>query len=106
MSTVNPALYGDDLVVSLEPNIVCVLRWRIGAITYCKRIGPGGWGAGHASPAVADGIILQTYDASTSIIDDLRHGFYRSAIAALIGIPDIPELQRPPSRSSSSNPSW
>lgn len=90
----NPALADSVMLFGVEPATVCALVVATGRRLYCRALDLRGWGAGHASVAVAGDVALQVYESDPEgwgIPPDSRP----VALARrLIGLP--PKRQRPP----------
>jgi outer membrane protein assembly factor BamB len=58
----NLLLADSEVVASIEPTEVCALNAIDGTQRFCRSLG-WGWGAGHASPALAGSTIIQVMEA-------------------------------------------
>jgi outer membrane protein assembly factor BamB len=78
----------------VEPATVCALVVATGRRLYCKVLDVRGWGAGHASIAVAGDVALQVYEADPEGWGGLPDGRLVALARRVIGLP--PKRQRAP----------
>lgn len=84
----NAALSDTTLYIALEKATLCALDVRTGVMRYCRAVPTVGWGAGHASVAVAGNTVLMVFDDGVSFASGVRHGFVRRTVLRVLGIPD------------------
>jgi outer membrane protein assembly factor BamB len=88
----NPLLLDSMLVIGMERTSVCMLRSEAGVEVFCHTMSDRGWGAGHASPAAAHGMIYQVFDQGdpgegTSLLTLARSGHWGVLLRILSGLP-------------------
>ncbi len=81
----NPLVTGDKLIFGIEFTRLCVLTLPSGSIDYCTAVKGKGRGAGHASVAVADDLVLLTYDEEISVLPAVRAGLWTFLTTRLLG---------------------
>jgi outer membrane protein assembly factor BamB len=84
----NPLLLGNTMMYGVEKLNVCAIDIRDGRVNYCRRLSGGGWGAGHASPAVSGDVAIQVAaDAQTFEHDRLVRGTPEFYLRKILGVP-------------------
>lgn len=92
----NPALVDSVMVFGVEPATVCALVAATGRRLYCKVLDVRGWGAGHASIAVAGDIALQVYEADPEGWGVPPDSKFVALARRVIGLPPKRQRQPPP----------
>ena len=92
----NPALVDSVMLFGVEPATVCALVVRTGRRLYCKVLDVRGWGAGHASIAVAGDVALQVYEADPEGWGVPPDGRVFALARRVIGLPPKRQRQPPP----------
>ena len=67
----NPLLVDSLMIFGVERMSVCAIDTRTGVLAYCARLVDecsDCWGAGHASPALAGDVMLQVFEADSTIV--------------------------------------
>jgi len=81
----NPRIMGDIVIFGIKLTRLYVLTLSSGSMDYCTAVKGKGRGAGHASVAVADDLVLLTYDEDISVLPAVRAGLWRFLTTRLLG---------------------
>lgn len=82
----NPMVVGDRMIVGLEFTRLCILSLPTGALESCTKFAGKGWGAGHASVALADSLALIVYDEEITVAEAVRAKLWKFLVTRLLGI--------------------
>ena len=92
----NPALVDSVMIFGVEPATVCALVVATGRRRYCTVLDESGWGAGHASVAVAGNVAVQVYEVAVTDWGDEPDSKPIALARRIIGLPPKRHRSPPP----------